>query len=284
MLLKATGIFFHYQRGERLKDFPDALDGILERDNVFLFDAFYPTKPRSSFELDPVPVEALQKVHAKEMVERVRASGAFEGACYSAAGTVAAGFRICSEEISNAFVFTGYGDHHAGTDFFGGGCYFNGAAIAIHDLRKKFKVQRFAVIDTDPHHGDGSWDIFQNDHDTLYACFCSGPTEERDQNVNVQVPLRVTDDHYLEIAKNAFEKWITPFRPEIIFWNWGYDGTMGEYGDIGLSPDFHPRLAAEIKSLAIDATDGRLIVILCGGSRRDLATSLIPRIIKILVD
>ena len=100
--MKKTGIFFHYQRGERLKDFPDALDGILEKDNVFLFDAFYPSKPKSSFELDPIPVEVLQKVHAKEMVERVRASGAFEGACYSAAGTVAAGFRICSEKISNA--------------------------------------------------------------------------------------------------------------------------------------------------------------------------------------
>ena len=44
------------------------------------------------------------------------------------------------------------------------------------------------------------------------------------------------------------------------------------------------RLAAEIKSLAMDTTGGRLIVILCGGSRRDLATALIPRIIKILAD
>jgi hypothetical protein len=37
-----TGIFFYHQKGERLKDFPQALKGILEKENVFLYDAFYP--------------------------------------------------------------------------------------------------------------------------------------------------------------------------------------------------------------------------------------------------
>jgi len=37
-----TGIFFHYQQGERLRDFPQALDKILEKDHVFLYDALYP--------------------------------------------------------------------------------------------------------------------------------------------------------------------------------------------------------------------------------------------------
>jgi len=30
-----TGIFFYYQQGERLKDFPQALKVILEKENVF---------------------------------------------------------------------------------------------------------------------------------------------------------------------------------------------------------------------------------------------------------
>jgi hypothetical protein len=57
--MKRTGIFFHHQEGERLRDFPQALAGILDRDNVFLFDAFYPLKPPSSFELQPIPEETL---------------------------------------------------------------------------------------------------------------------------------------------------------------------------------------------------------------------------------
>jgi len=31
-----TGIFFHYQQGQMLKDFPQAFEGILEKDAVFL--------------------------------------------------------------------------------------------------------------------------------------------------------------------------------------------------------------------------------------------------------
>jgi len=54
-----TGIFFYYQEGNRLRDFPNALEGILEREGVFFYDAFYPSKPASSFDLNPVSYEAL---------------------------------------------------------------------------------------------------------------------------------------------------------------------------------------------------------------------------------
>ena len=108
----STGIFFHYQQGERLKDFP--------------------------FDLEPIPIETLHKIHSPGMIDRVKATGNFEGALYSAAGTLSAAIKVWSGELLNAFVFTGYGDHHAGSNFFGGGCYLNGTAIAIHELQEKF--------------------------------------------------------------------------------------------------------------------------------------------------
>lgn len=278
----STGIFFHYQRGERLKDFPQALNGILNREDVFFYDAFYPSKPASPFDLESIPLDILHEVHTPEMVQRVRATGDYEGALFSAAGTVAAAKRISKGEITNAFVFTGYGDHHAGSDFFGGGCYFNGVAIAIHELREKRNVHRFAIIDTDAHHGDGTWELFKNDPEVLYLCFCPSPFKEINGNVNIQVPFRVNDGVYLALIRKAFEKWARCFRPEMIFWNWGYDGTKGEYGDLGLTPDVHLKLATDIKQLAVRICHGREVVVLCGGSSRDLASLLIPAIIKIL--
>jgi acetoin utilization deacetylase AcuC-like enzyme len=280
----STGIFFYYQQGERLRDFPQALDGILDKDVVFLYDAFYPSKPKSSFDVEPIPRETLHKIHSSDMVERVKATGDYEGADYSAAGTVAAAIRIWAGEITNAFVFTGYGDHHAGSNFFGGGCYFNGAAIAIRELREHFSVKRFAIIDTDAHHGDGTWELFENDPNALYICFCSRRFEEKNKNVNVHVPVGVNDSSYLALVMDAFEKWGKVFQPEIIFWNWGYDGTAGEYGDIGLTPELHVQIAVEIKRLAQEVCNGRLVIILCGGSQRKLASFLIPRIIEILSD
>ncbi len=279
-----TGIFFHYQQGERLRDFPEALNGILQKNNVFLFDALYPMKPASAFDLKDAPLEAIYKVHSPELVKRVKATGNYEGALYSASGTLAAAVRIASGEITNAFVFTGYGDHHAGSHFFSGGCYFNGAAIAISELAETFGIKRFAIIDTDPHHGDGTWELFQARTDVLYVCFCSGPFRETCANVNINVPARTRDDHYLALLKESLNTHVGVFRPEIIFWNWGYDGTIGDYGDIGISPGLHPKLALEIKKLALRVCQGKLIVVLCGGSRRDLAKLLIPQIIRILAD
>lgn len=279
-----TGIFFYYQQGERLKDFPQALDRILEKDNVFFYDALYPSKPASSFDLEPIPLEIIIKVHSPEMVARVQETGNYDGALYSAAGTLSAALRICSGELTNAFVFTGYGDHHAGSSFFGGGCYFNGAAIAIHALRERFGPKRCAVIDTDAHHGDGSWELFETDPTVLYLCFCRDGFREKNHNVNVHIPFRVGDSDYLTLAKEAFYRWVKSFQPEIIFWNWGYDGTRGEYGDMGFSTELHLLLAIEIKKVAHELCNDRLIVILCGGSRRDLALLLIPQIIGALTD
>lgn len=280
----STGIFFHYQRGERLRDFPQALAKVLNMDIVFFYDALYASKPASAFDIEPVAIETLWKVHSRDMIERVRATGNFEGALYSAAGTVAATKRVCAGELKNAFVFTGFGDHHAGSNFFGGGCYFNGAAIAVHESRDNFGVNRFAIIDTDAHHGDGTWELFKEDLDVLYLCLCNGPFGRENGNVNIHIPLRTRDEVYLTIARHAFERWIKPFCPEIIFWNWGYDGTKGEYGDIGLTPELHMQLASEIRKVAEEFSDGRLIVILCGGSRRDLASLIIPKVIEALID
>ena len=281
-MIKRTGIFFHYQDGERLRDFPQALDGILDKDNVFLYDAFYPLKPPSSFDLEPISEDALYQVHAPEMVERVRRSNAFEGALLSVAGTVSAAVRIWRGEIDNAFVFTGYGDHHAGSHFFGGGCYFNGAAIAIHELRHHFGAKRLAIVDTDAHHGNGTWEIFQDDAEVLYVCFCSGSPSDKNNKVNIQVPWRVSDEEYLNLVRGNFVPRAKAFQPEAIFWNWGYDGTQGDYGDIGLTPDSHVRLAQEFKRTADQLCRGRLIVVLCGGSRRDLAHRLIPQLVRVL--
>ncbi len=280
--MKRTGIFSHYQEGERLRDFPAALAGVLEKENVFLFDAYYPGKLRSAFELDPVGQDVLSRVHVAPMIRQVKDSPAYPGALYSAAGTVAAAVRMWQGEIDNAFVFTGYGDHHAGADFFGGGCYFNGAAMAIRELRQRFGAERAAIIDTDAHHGNGTWQIFENDPDVLYACLCPGVYQERCLKVNIPVPGGVTDAGYRHLVETEFNPRARRHRPECLLWNWGYDGTQGEYGDLGLTPQVHAQVARGLLRLADELCSGRLIVVLCGGSRRDLARRLIPGVIRVL--
>jgi len=77
-------------------------------------------------------------------------------------------------EIDNALVFEGVGGHHAYYSSAWGGCYFNDDVIAINYAREKLGTKRFAIVDTDTHHADGTRAIFKNDEEVLHICFCGG--------------------------------------------------------------------------------------------------------------
>jgi acetoin utilization deacetylase AcuC-like enzyme len=280
--VKRTGIFFTYFQGERLRDFPQALAGILDKENVSYYDAVYDSR-YGLYYVAPVSEELLLKVHSRSMVQEVKLSGDYESALYSAGGTVQAADEIGQGKIDNAFVFTSFGDHHAGRNFYGGMCYFNGTALAIAMLKEK-GVKRFAIVDTDCHHADGTRDIFVRDDNVLHVCFCFQDCQDNHHNVDVRVPNHTTDEEYLTRVRQEFIPRADVFKPEYIFWEFGYDATQGEYGDKGLTRDCHAKLAQLIKRVADRVCQGRLVTILCGGSDRSLATYIIPRIIGCLAE
>ena len=276
---KRTGIFFPRLQGERLKDFPEALADILDKENISYYDGVYTSD--NPYYLKPAAEEMLVKVHSRDMVERVKRTGYHETALYSAGGTIQATLEILEGRIDNAFVFTGVGDHHAGRDFFGGWCYFNGAAVAIAMLKER-GVKRFAIVDTDSHHADGTRDIFCHDKEMLHVCFCYQDYQDEYGNVDVAIPHGISDDAYVGKMEQEFCRRATAFKPEFIFWELGYDAIRGDYGDKGVSEDCPTRLAEVIKDTADTVCQGRLVTILCGGSSRRLASYIIPRVIKVL--
>ena len=62
--------------------------------------------------------------------------------------------------------------HHAGSNFFGGFCYFNNAALAASELSKSGPT---AILDIDYHHGNGTQEIFYDRHDVLYSSVHAHP-------------------------------------------------------------------------------------------------------------
>ena len=277
-----TGIFMPHFKGERLKDFPQALDNVLHKENIIYYDGRYQSTDIANH-LAAATKDELSRVHSEDMIERVKMTGLFEAALYSAGGTIHAVREIFKGNINNAFVFTGVGDHHAGRDFFGGHCYFNGAAIAIA-LLKETGIRRFAIVDTDSHHADGTRDIFNYDKDVLHICFCHQDYQDDYNNIDVAIQYGINDEAYLHKFKLTVVPSIESFSPEIIFWEFGYDATQGEYGNKGLSRNCHLEILNMIKASADELCGGKLVVILCGGSGRQLATYIIPRIIANLTE
>jgi acetoin utilization deacetylase AcuC-like enzyme len=67
--------------------------------------------------------------------------------------------------------------HHAGSDFMGGYCFLNNAAVAAQALRDA-GAARVAVIDVDYHHGNGTQSIFYDRADVLFVSLHGDPLTE----------------------------------------------------------------------------------------------------------
>ena len=280
----ATGIFYHpsYSRrsyltvGARLADFPMALDGILRDERVRLYEP------------GPVSRDLLLKVHTPGLIEGVKGDPLCSTAWHSAGGVVMAGEKIAEGEIGNAFAFIGAGGHHSGRDFFGGYCCFNDVALCIVNLREKHGLRRFAILDTDAHHGDGTRELFLDDADILHVCICGREYESPDKTkVDVGYPEssgsgvgRPMNDVYFDRVAGHFPDRVRRFRPDLLFWYFGFDTHQGDYGDIGLTGPCYWNIALLMRDLAGEVCGGKLAVVLGGGSRTELATYLIPPVIE----
>lgn len=282
-----TGIFYHpsfsrrsyLTRGSRLQDFPGAIEHLLVDPAWRLYES------------PALEEEWILKVHTPELLEGVKRDPLCSTAWHSAGGVVAAAEKIAQGEISNAFSFIGAGGHHSGRDFFGGYCCFNDVVIAIYKLREVHGLRRFAILDTDAHHGDGTRALTENDPEVLHVCLCFQDYESADGTKIDVSPLGApfgippgadVNAQYVETAARALVPRVRLFRPDMIFWYFGFDTHQGDYGDLGLTSEAYLAIGKMVKSLAGEVCGGRLQVVLGGGSLSHLAGRLIPPIIQLL--
>jgi acetoin utilization deacetylase AcuC-like enzyme len=284
-----TGIFYHpsfsrrsyLTQGSRLQDFPQILQPLLENPGYRLYES------------PAIDEEWILKVHSRELLDDVRQDPLCSTAWHSVGGVVLGTEKIVQKEISNAFAFIGAGGHHAGRRFFGGYCCFNDVVIAIQFLREQYAVRRFAILDTDAHHGDGTRDLIRNDPEVLHVCVCSSRYESSDgTKVDIPAPCRPwsrredpdedVDEVYAQSAADAFLPRVRRFAPELIFWYFGFDTHQGDYGDIGLTGDAYLRIARMMVLTAKELCSGHIAVVLAGGSRSDIARAVIPPVIAVL--
>lgn len=118
----------------------------------------------------PASREDLALAHSRRYVDDVLDLRAADGFGNRNA-EVAASFRwtsgsfLCAsrEAIRNRQVAVSptSGFHHAGYDFGGGFCTFNGLMVAASTLLEEGTVDRIGILDCDQHYGDGTDDIIQ---------------------------------------------------------------------------------------------------------------------------
>jgi acetoin utilization deacetylase AcuC-like enzyme len=277
--MKKVGIYYHpsFSRksymtvGNRLRDFPEALEGVLKLPNVRLFES-----PK-------VTEELILKVHAPEMIPKVARDGMCSTAYESVGGVVAGMEALAKGEIDRAFCFIGAGGHHAGYRQFWGACCFNDVVIALTHLRETSSWRRFAIVDTDAHHGDGTRQLVADDPEVLHLCFCgSNYTSPDGTKVDVDV-YRLgwqaeVNKQYVDAVRRELPR-IPQFAPDLLVWYYGFDTHADDYGSLGLLEPAYFEICDLM--LFISSELGiPLQVVLGGGSISYLAYNTIPKIIK----
>jgi len=277
--MKQVGIYYHpsFSRksymtiGNRLRDFPEALDELLKLPNVRLFEC-----PRASEEL-------ILKVHAPDMPRLVARDPLCSTAYESVGGVVAAMEALARGEMDRAFCFIGAGGHHAGFRQFWGACCFNDVVIALTHVREISSWRRFAIYDTDAHHGDGTRQLVQKDHEVLHVCFCGADYTSPDgTKVDVDV-YRLgwkngVNKLYVDKVRQELPR-ISAFKPDLLIWYYGFDTHAEDYGSLGLTEEAFFEIC-DLMIFASQQAGVPLQVVLGGGSLPHLAFATIPEIIR----
>lgn len=275
-----TGVFFHHEFangnwpiiGNKFRNFPGVLEGVLKSERVKLFEP------------ETINESLLLKVHSSLHLEEVKKAWYYRGASLSVGGCVQASEMIAEGRLTNALVFAVAAGHHAEPSYAWGGTYLSCIGPSVVNMREKFGLKRFAILDTDSHHGNGTRAVFRNDPEILHVCFCDEDrVEEKGTKIDVDTGYRTNDEDYLQKVREHFLNRVREFKPFLIFHNFGHDTCQGDYGDRGLSKEFFIRLANEVNEVAKEICGGRYIIITHGGYLSEVAEYIFPRILEILI-
>ena len=165
--------------------------------------------------------------------------GGYETASLSSGLVIHALTDVLIGKNKNAYALSRPPGHHCLPDKAMGFCLFANIAIAITNARSNGLAKKFAVVDWDVHHGNGTEAIFMDDPDVLTIsihqdrCFPpdTGNIEEqggRDaRGANMNIPLPAGSGHltYLETLNRLVLPKLRSFQPEVILVACGFDAS-----------------------------------------------------------
>lgn len=251
--------------------------------------AFEELKQRGLLDLDGVevlqaePADAglVERLHSPSHIQGVINSGYYDIALLSAGSVLQGAVEAAAGGAANSFCFVGAAGHHASHDGFWGFCYLNDVAIAIAYLRDVINIDRFAIVDIDPHFGDGTRDILGPDPDILHINFHSGygmNKEEGLNNLDIVLPHQADDDRFLAGVDEALQA-VQGFEHDLLFIVFGHDSHGDDYGAFELSDEVYAVFARKVKKLF----PSRVCYVLSGGANVRVACRAIGDVVEVLV-
>ena len=203
--------------------------------------------------------------------------GGYEIAALSAGLAVEALRSVLKGEAANAYALSRPPGHHCLPDWPNGFCLLANIAIAIRAARAEGRAARFAVVDWDVHHGNGTEAIFLDDPEVLtislhqeanYPLDTGGADIRGADGSNINIPLPPGLGHRGYLA--AFDRIVLPalhrFRPDAVVVACGYDASAFDpLGRMLATAETFREMTARVKQAAAELCGGRLVLVHEGG-------------------
>jgi acetoin utilization deacetylase AcuC-like enzyme len=239
---------------------------------------------------DPIAWEALEAVHDRELLARIRHGGftlreerglglpwspqLVDRARCATAGTLAAARHAVKHRVA---MNLGGGTHHAGRAFARGYCLFNDVAVALTALRQEGLADRAVVVDCDVHQGDGTADVFADD-DRAFTLSLHGarnyPFTRVPSDLDVDLPTGTGDDSYLAALSDALDVALPHAAADTAFYLAGADPWEGDrLGRLALTKA-GLRARDEMVLDRLLAAGASVCVVLAGGYAEDVADTV----------
>ena len=225
--------------------------------------------------------KALSEAEGGELGPRAPFGRGGYGIAALSAGLALHGLRaVLSGQARNAYALSRPPGHHCLPDLPNGFCLLANIAIAIQAARAQGQARRFAVIDWDVHHGNGTEAIFYEDPEVLTISLHQdrnypmntgfaadrGRGAGRGANINIPLPPGTGHQGYLM----AFDRLVIPalhaFAPETIIIACGYDAAaVDPLGRMLATADTFRQMTRRSMAAAEALCDGRLLLVHEGG-------------------
>lgn len=244
----------------------------------------------------PATEDDLRRVHTADYLEAFKrlsdgqggelgqrtpfSTGGYEIAALSAGLIKTALADVLDGRIRNAYALCRPPGHHCLPDLPMGYCLLANIAIAVEAAIANRPGSRFAIVDWDVHHGNGTEAIFlaRNDvltislhQDNCYppgkgACDVRGEGQGTGFNINVPLPPGSGQDAYLHAINRIVVPAIRQFQPDAILVASGFDASgVDVLGRMLASSETFAAMTRALMDVAEDVCGGRIAMAHEGG-------------------
>lgn len=206
--------------------------------------------------------------------------GGFEAASLSAGLAKGALMSVLRGDLKNAYALSRPPGHHCLPDFPNGFCLLNNIGIAIEAAKSAGLAKRFAVLDWDVHHGNGTEAVFYDRADVLTVSLHqdrnypmdTGDFADRGRgdgvgyNLNIPLPAGMGHTGYLSAMDRIALPAIRDFAPDVLIIACGYDAAANDpLGRMLATAETFQLMTRQVMDLAAEACDSKLVMVHEGG-------------------